>query len=143
MRVWLTVASLAMAFIACSYAQGQSTGAPKLGGSEEYLGVWEAFEEGTTPKTADGEQPSALVVLLDSANRIVVFFAQRTPDRQIKFHYGYATFEGGSLRFVDQTRVRYQLSFGSSLDHGRFLSVKWDYRGVDGGLGSYQRAVVK
>ena len=122
-------------------AQGQKAAPSAMAVLEEYLGVWSAFSEGTAPNK--DEEPSKLIVFKDVSNRIVVFLAYRFADRQIHFIYGFAKMERGALRFVDQMGLPYVLSFGDSVDHGRFLTIAWDNPASESDYGEYLRVSMK
>jgi hypothetical protein len=132
MKVWFAGLVAASVTILCACGQVRSP-------VEDYLGVWRAFREGTMPQSTNGEVPSTLVVFRDQTNRIVVLLALRAADRQVKFYYGIASHDGRVLKFTDQTGIPYRLSFGESLEHGRFLAAQWDIASVESDLGAFLR----
>jgi len=60
---------------------------------DDFLGVWEAFREGTPPNVKKGEESSKLVIFRDSDKKIIIFFAGRSANRQVGFFFGIATFK--------------------------------------------------
>ena len=107
--------------------------------ANQFIGIWEAFQEGDPPDKARREEPSKLVILQDGDNRIVVFVATRYADRQIRFRYGIAHLDKGGLVFMDQKGFPVRITVGRNTEYDHFLGVRPDLAGAESEIGSFRR----
>ena len=129
--------AIVLFFVPCFLFGLGNLSAAEKPGVNEFLGVWEAFQEGDPPNKNLGEEPSKLVILRDASERIIVVLAVRYADKQIRFHYGVARFSNGELIFTDQRGLANRVSMGVDLKYGRFLSIKPDNLGAEADYGVY------
>jgi len=111
--------------------------------SNEFIGIWEAFQEGDPADKARREEPSKLVILQDADNRIIVFIATRYADRQIRFHYGVARLDKGGLVFTNQKGFPLRITVGRNAGYGRFLAVRPDLAGAESEIGSFRKVDIR
>ena len=110
---------------------------------KDFIGIWEAFQEGDLPDKSKGEEPSKLAIWQDGNNRIIVFLATRYADRQIRFRYGVARVNKGVLFFTDERGFAFKITIGRNADYDRFLGVKPDIPDAESEVGSFRKVDIR